>query len=626
MSPATPPSRARARFVLAILFVVYVFNFIDRQILSILIGPIQNELGVSDTAMGLLSGFTFAIFYTLAGIPIARLSDRGSRSGVIAVSLALWSLMTAATGFAQSFWQLALARIGVGVGEAGGSPPSHSLLSDYFPPERRATALALYANGIYVGAGLAYLLGGWVVTHFDWRTAYFAIGLAGLPLALLVRATVRELPRGFWEQRARARRRAPPRRRRAFASAVRELFAKPSFGWLVAAACCQSIAGYGILNWGAEFLARVHGLSRLEIGAWMGPIILLGGCAGVSFGGWLADRLGARDPRWFLRLPAVVAVAALPFAALFLLLPTPVAALACFAPYYAISNMYVGPLWSTAQNLARPELRATASALLLFILNLIGLGLGPLAVGAAQRPARARLRRRARSAGRCSASSSPAASPRSSTGRASRHLAADLAPLAGSGAALGGDGAPARRHKSTPGSENSGGLREPHRPALPVRARFAPDQVAERRRRSSSRAAHGTIQGRARQKPQAPAAKTAQCSGAVSSAAAPRTSNPNQTSTSRVSREEEIARHQERDRQRTEYGQRRHPPGPRERLRARARRAALRAGPRREQAPDEGLHPVHLALHRGARAHAREPALQVRVRRRRAARRGSRRC
>jgi MFS family permease len=367
--------------VLAVLFVVYVFNFIDRQILSILIGPIQKELGVSDTAMGLLSGFTFAIFYTLAGIPIARISDRGSRSGVIAVSLALWSLMTAATGFAQNFVQLALARIGVGVGEAGGSPPSHSLLSDYFPPERRATALALYANGIYVGAGLAYLLGGWVVTRFDWRTAYFAIGLAGLPLALLVRAVVRELPRGLWEAGAGARpaQAAAP----GFRAAVRELFAKPTFGWLVAAACCQSIAGYGILNWGAEFLARVHGLSRLEIGSWMGPIILVGGCAGVSLSGWLADRLGARDPRWFLRLPAVVAVASLPFAALFLLLPGPTAALAFFAPYYAISNMYVGPLWSTAQNLARPELRATASALLLFILNLIGLGLGPLAVGAA---------------------------------------------------------------------------------------------------------------------------------------------------------------------------------------------------------------------------------------------------
>jgi MFS family permease len=376
-----PPSRAYSAYVLGVLFLVYVFNFIDRQILGILIGPIQNELGVSDTAMGLLSGFSFAIFYTLAGIPIARISDRGSRRGVIAVSLALWSGMTAATGLAQNYLQLLLARIGVGVGEAGGSPPSHSLLSDYFAPERRATALALYANGIYVGAGLAFLLGGWVVTHFDWRVAYFGVGLAGLPLALLVRATVRELPRGLWEARAgmRVPAGAPPE----FREAVRELFAKPTFGWLVAAACCQSLAGYGILNWGAEFLARVHGMTRLEIGSWMGPTILVGGCAGVTFGGWLADRLGARDRRWFLRLPAIVAVAGLPFAVLFLLLPGPAAALACFMPYYAISNMYVGPLWATAQNLARPQLRATASALLLFILNLVGLGLGPFAVGAA---------------------------------------------------------------------------------------------------------------------------------------------------------------------------------------------------------------------------------------------------
>jgi MFS family permease len=373
------PSRAHSYWVLGVLFLVYVFNFVDRQILSILIGPIKQELGVSDTAMGFLSGPTFALFYTLAGIPIARLSDRGSRRNVIGASLVLWSGMTAVTGLSQSFWQLALARVGVGVGEAGGSPPSHSLLSDYFPPERRATALALYANGIYVGAGLAFLFGGWVVTRFDWRSAYLAVGLAGLPLALLVRATVRELPRGRWEARAGA---PAPAAAPRFRDAVRILFAKRAFGFLVAGACFQSLAGYGILTWAAEFLARVHQLPRMAIGLWLGATILAGGCAGVSFGGWLTDRLGARDPRWFMRLPAVVAVAGLPFALLFLLAPTPGGALAAFAPYYAISNMYVGPLWSTAQNLARPEMRATASALLLFILNLVGLGLGPFLVGA----------------------------------------------------------------------------------------------------------------------------------------------------------------------------------------------------------------------------------------------------
>jgi MFS family permease len=380
MTPTQRPSRAYSWWVLGVLALVYVFNFVDRQILGILIGPIKAELGVSDTAMGFLSGLTFALFYTLAGIPIARFSDRGSRRNVIAVSLLVWSAMTAASGLTRSFWQLALARIGVGVGEAGGSPPSHSLLSDYFPPERRSTALALFANGVYVGSGLAFLFGGWVVTNFDWRTAYLAVGLAGLPLALLVRFGVREVPRGVWDAPAGAAHAAAPAA--SFRDAVRTLFAKRAFGFLVAGACFQSLAGYGILNWAAEFFARVHGLPRLTIGIWLGTTILFAGCAGVSFGGWLTDRLAARDARWFMRLPAVVALAGLPLALLFLLAPTPMGAITAFAPFYAISNMYVGPLWSTAQNLARPEMRATASAILLFILNLVGLGLGPLVVGA----------------------------------------------------------------------------------------------------------------------------------------------------------------------------------------------------------------------------------------------------
>jgi MFS family permease len=373
----TAVSRAYASWVLAVLFVVYVFNFIDRQVLSILIQPIANDLHASDTEMGLLVGLAFAVFYTLAGIPIARLADRRSRRGVIVFSLVLWSGMTAASGLARSFAQLALARIGVGVGEAGGTPPSHALLSDYFPPERRSTALALYGNGIYVGAGLGILAGGLLQEAFgDWRRAFFAVGLCGLPLALLVHFGVRELPRGSSEAAA------APRAAVGFGAALRFLFARPSFRWLVAGACCQAISGYGILNWGAVFLGRVHGLSYGQIGRWLGLTIALAGCGGVTFGGWLADRLAARDPRWAMRLPAIVSVGALPFALRFLLVASPLAALASFVPFYAISNMYVGPLWSTTQNLARPEMRATASAVLLFILNIVGLGLGPTLVGA----------------------------------------------------------------------------------------------------------------------------------------------------------------------------------------------------------------------------------------------------
>jgi MFS family permease len=370
------PSRGYAGYVLGVLFVVYVFNFIDRQVLGILIGPIKEDLGVSDTLMGFLAGPAFALFYTLAGIPIARIADTRSRRAVIAASLTLWSAMTAATGAARSVTHLAVTRVLVGVGEAGGSPPSHSLLSDYFPPARRASALALYANGIYVGSGLAYMLGAWVYTHFDWRTVYYALGIAGLPLAALVLTTVRELPRGVWEtQRVPAE--APP-----FSEVARFLMARKTFVWLVVAACFQSMAGYGVLLWGAEFLARVHEMPRLDIGFRMGATLMIGGCTGVTFGGWLADKLGSRDKRWYMWMPAVVAVASLPFGIGFVLAGDATSSIAFFAVYYTIANMYVGPLWAVPQNLVPPEMRATTSAILLFILNLAGLGLGSFAVGA----------------------------------------------------------------------------------------------------------------------------------------------------------------------------------------------------------------------------------------------------
>ena len=364
--------------MLAVLFVVYVFNFADRQVLSILIEPIQTELGVSDTWMGLLAGPAFAFFYTLLGVPIARWADTGSRRTVIVFSLSLWSLMTAASGLARSYAHLALARIGVGIGEAGGTPPSHSLLSDYFPPERRATALALYGNGIYVGSGLGIMAGGLLEQYFgDWRTAFYAVGLSGLPLAALVLFLVRDLPRGSSD----AAPAAAPVAGESFFGVMRFLFSRRSFAWLVTGACFKAMAGYAVLTWGAVFLARVHGMDRAAIGALFGPMIMVGGCLGVSLGGWLADLLGRRDVRWYMRMPAVLSVLALPFALAFLLAPDSGVAIPCFVVFYTIANMYVGPLWSTAQNLAQPHMRATASAVLLFILNVFGLGLGPFLIG-----------------------------------------------------------------------------------------------------------------------------------------------------------------------------------------------------------------------------------------------------
>jgi predicted MFS family arabinose efflux permease len=368
-------SPAYAWYVLAVLLAVYVMNFVDRQILSIVLDDVKAELGASDTAMGLLSGLAFSLFYTVAGVPIARLADRGTRRSIVAAGLALWSAMTAACGLAGSFWQLALARFGVGVGEAAGTPPSHSLISDYFPAERRATALAIYGMGIYFGVMFGFLAGGMIRDAFDWRTAFLAAALPGLPLALLLRFTVREPKRGAAEARAAGA--EPP----ALGETLRLLFARRSFVLLTLAACCQAVSGYAVLTWGAPFLGRVHGLTGTEIGTSFGLIAGLGGALGITSGGFLADRLARRDARYHAWLPAAVSLLAFPFALPFYLAESTALALAAFACFYVINNMYVGSLWSLAQGLVPLRVRALSSATLLTILNIVGQGLGPLFVG-----------------------------------------------------------------------------------------------------------------------------------------------------------------------------------------------------------------------------------------------------
>jgi predicted MFS family arabinose efflux permease len=362
-------------YVLGVLFTVYVFNFIDRQVLAILLLPIKQELQASDTEMGFLVGFAFVIFYTFAGIPIARWADRTSRRSVIALGLAVWSAMTAASGLARSFAQLALARVGVGIGEAAGSPPAHSLLSDYFPPERRATALSIYATGVYIGAMIAFLAGGYIREHFGWRLVFLLVGLPGIPLALLVRMTVRELPRGFSESQPADTREVGT------GEVIRFLLSRRSFLYIAAGASCQSLGGYAILSWGPAFLERVHQMGAVEIGTWLGLSVGLGGTAGAYLGGRLADRLGARNECWYMRLPAIQALLGVPFVAGFLLLDSAELALVSFFPFYFVANMYIGPMLAMTQGLVKLRMRATASAILLFILNMVGLGAGSLVVG-----------------------------------------------------------------------------------------------------------------------------------------------------------------------------------------------------------------------------------------------------
>ena len=376
--PAKPPrmqSRGYANYVLAILFLVYVFNFIDRQILGILLDDIKADMEVSDTAMGFLIGFAFVLFYTFAGIPIARMADRSSRRSIIAIGLTLWSAMTAASGLAQNFMQLALARIGVGVGEAAGSPPAHSLLADYFPPRRRATALAIYSTGVYIGAMIAFVAGGYIKEAFSWRLAFMAVGVPGLILALLVRFTIAEPPRGMSEGGVVSA--APP----PLGEVLRFLFRCPSFLLIVLAASVQSLSGYSVLVWGPSYLGRVHGMSGGEIGLYLGLIIGFAGGLGGYLGGKWTDYMSRGDARWYMRLPALQSLLGVPFVIGFTLSSDAETALLCFVPFYFLGAMYVGPMLSMCQGLVKLRMRATASAILLFVLNLVGLGLGPMLVG-----------------------------------------------------------------------------------------------------------------------------------------------------------------------------------------------------------------------------------------------------
>tara|TARA_B100001540_G_scaffold303181_1_gene311520 strand:+ start:1187 stop:2473 length:1287 start_codon:yes stop_codon:yes gene_type:complete len=364
-----------ANYVLGVLFVVYVFNFIDRQVLSVFIGPIKEEFGASDTQMGLLAGFAFALLYTFAGIPIARLADRGNRRNIIAIGLTVWSAMTVACGMARSFVQLAVARVLVGIGEAAGSPPSHSLIADYFPMDRRATALAFYTTGAFVGSAIAYLGGGYLREYFDWRTAFIVLGAPGLCIALLLRFTVREPPRGLSEQRTDEDDASTLRETLAFLGRSRAWVCMMSGFSLV------SITSYAILMWGYEFYGRIHELPPITIGNWMGIIVGIGGSVGTVLGGRMVDLLGRQSATRGMRASVLVTMTGFPLGVFALLCESAQLSLWVLGPFYLLLNVYLAAMYSNNQNLARLQMRATAAAIMLFIVNIVGAGAGPLVVG-----------------------------------------------------------------------------------------------------------------------------------------------------------------------------------------------------------------------------------------------------
>lgn len=367
---AAAPTPAYRGVVLAMLLLVYTFNFLDRQILSILAQPVKASLNLTDTQLGLLGGLAFAALYSTLAIPLALLADKTSRTWVITISLGVWSGFTALCGVAQNFTQMFLFRLGVGVGEAGGVAPSYALIGDYFPPEKRARALSIYSLGIPLGAAGGALLGGYIAQTVEWRTAFIVIGLAGVAIAPIFRLIVKDRPRP-----------ATPQTQIPVAQVFGILAAKPSF-WLMAfGAAAGSMCGYGVAFWLPSLLIRSFGLDLIQVGQFFGALLLTGGVFGVLFGGWIGDRMGRRDRKYYALIPAVSYIVGTPLFIAGVLSNGWGMALALFIVPQALVYVWLGPVLTAVQHLVPSHMRATASASFLLINNLIGLGLGSTVIG-----------------------------------------------------------------------------------------------------------------------------------------------------------------------------------------------------------------------------------------------------
>jgi MFS transporter, Spinster family, sphingosine-1-phosphate transporter len=365
------------QLTLWVLLIVYVFNFLDRQIVNILAEPISRDLGLSDTQIGLMTGIAFAAFYTFLGIPIARYADspKTNRVGLISASLVVWSAMTALCGLAQNFVQLLLARIGVGVGEAGCTPAAHSLIADLAPPEKRASAISFYSLGIPIGTLLGLLLGGLIADSYGWRVAFFVAGLPGVLMAVVVMVLLRD-PRLSGAITA-----AQAKPQISTSEALQEIIGSRAFIFMAIGGAAAAFLSYGKATWTTIFFQRTHEMSPGEVGFWFGIGGGIAGIIGTYAGGWFADTYGKENRRHVLTAPAIGMLVAIPVAIagywaeqwwlslLLIMVPT------------ALNALYIGPAYSCAQGLVPLRARAMAAAVLLFAQNLIGLGLGPLFFG-----------------------------------------------------------------------------------------------------------------------------------------------------------------------------------------------------------------------------------------------------
>ena len=379
---ATPEPAAGYRlYVLALLVLVYTFNFLDRQILGILAIPIKKDLGLSDTQLGLMGGLAFAIVYSTVAVPVAWLADRHSRSWIITIALTLWSGFTVLCGLAGGFWQLFLARMGVGLGEAGGVAPSYSMISDYFPPHQRARAMAAYSFGIPIGTAAGTLFGGLLAAQVDWRFAFIVVGLAGLAVAPLFKLTVRDPERGGFD-RTTAERAAGPSVAPPFGQVIRTLLPKPSFWLLSLGAACSSVCGYGVAFWLPSFFSRSFDFTLPETSMFYAGIAFIGGMLGIWGGGAIADRFGGRSRGAYPLTPAIAFLIALPIFFVAVNTRSPVLAFLLFIIPTGLNLAWLGPIITAVQHLAPASMRSTASALFLLINNLLGIAGGLYYFGA----------------------------------------------------------------------------------------------------------------------------------------------------------------------------------------------------------------------------------------------------
>lgn len=374
---------AYRRYALFMLVVIYTSAFVDRQIMGVLLEPVRLDLGLSDTQMGFMTGLAFALFYATLGMPIAFLADRLNRRDIIALSVAIWSFMTAMGAFAVGFWSLALARIGVGIGEAGASPPAHSMIADLYPEKERSGALGIYSLGIYFGIMLGFLVGAYVAEYYGWRAAFLVVGLPGLIIAALVRWTLIEPPRGAADGVAPA----PPepvdwsRLWAEVRAGFVHLWRDPVSRHVILGIMLVAFVGYGGTTWIAAFFIRSHGMSLVEVGTYLAFAIGVFGALGAFLGGRLADWAAQRHLAGAMWVVAAAKVAAAPLVVWFFLETNLTIALMIYLPTLLLGAFYLGPSFAMIQTRAPLRMRALCSAIMLFVVNLIGMGLGPQAVG-----------------------------------------------------------------------------------------------------------------------------------------------------------------------------------------------------------------------------------------------------